>query len=287
MRDRVDAALVGDELGGVRLVRPDHRGDSEQEPAEGQRGDAEPDDRQVIPQEERHRATTLPIFEKRSQRGSAAGDVVRGTSRPTPRRRGGCARRWPWSRRAAPPGRRPATRSCSAPPSASQRRTIVSVASGWNCVARMRPPRMSCGPTSVLASTSKPSGTVNTSSCHSIHGPLGDVGRVELVPADLRAVGAADRAAEGVRQHLGAEADRQQRDVPPDDLADEGRLGLDERGGLRPVHVPLRPERQHEVDPVERRPPLGVLAVALGEGVAAARAGGGRRTRSRSRWRCR
>ena len=39
-------------------------------------------------------------------------------------------------------------------------------------------------------------------------------------------------------------------------------------GGLRAVDVPLRPERQHEVDAVERRPPLGVLAVALGEGVA-------------------
>ena len=133
----------------------------------------------------------------------------------------------------------------------------------------MRPPRINCGPTSVLASTSKPSGTVNTSSCHSIHGPLATSGPSSSYHPISGSVGAADGAAEGMRQDLGAEADRQQRDVPLDDVAHQRGLGLDQRGRLRPVDVPLRPERQDEVDPVERRPPLGVLAVALGEDVAA------------------
>ncbi len=53
----------------------------------------------------------------------------------------------------------------------SQDASIVSVHSGWNCVPTTRPPRTSCGPLSVRASTSKPSGTLNTSSCHSTHGP--------------------------------------------------------------------------------------------------------------------
>ena len=40
-------------------------------------------------------------------------------------------------------------------------------------------------------------------------------------------------------------------------------------GGLRPVHVPLRAERQDELDAVEARPAVGILPDALDEGVAA------------------
>ena len=106
-------------------------------------------------------------------------------------------------------------------------------------------------------------------------------------PPDLRRRRPADRAAEGVGQHLGAEADPEQRDAALDDVAHQRRLGLDERGGLRAVDVPLRAQRQHELDAVERRPVGGVLALALGEREAAARATGSRRTRRRSRRRSR
>jgi hypothetical protein len=71
-----------------------------------------------------------------------------------------------------------------------------------------------------------------------------------------------------VGQHLGAEADRQQRDVPSDDLADEGRLGVDQRSDVGPIDVPLRAEREHQLHAFEARPGGGILPDALDEGVA-------------------
>ena len=52
------------------------------------------------------------------------------------------------------------------------------------------------------------------------------------------------------------------------DPAHERRLGLDQRGDLGPVHVPLGAEREHELDAVEAGPVVGRLPVQLGEGVA-------------------
>ena len=76
-----------------------------------------------------------------------------------------------------------------------------------------------------MARTSNPSGTVNTSSCHSIHGPPATSGAPASGTGSYQPIsGTVDRldgAAEGVRQDLGAEADRQQRDLAGDDLADE------------------------------------------------------------------
>ena len=68
--------------------------------------------------------------------------------------------------------------SSSAPPPAHHRASIDSVASGWNCVAKLRPSRHACGPTALRAISSAPAGTVTTSECHCSHGPVGDHRRV-------------------------------------------------------------------------------------------------------------
>ena len=86
-----------------------------------------------------------------------------------------------------------------------------------------------------------------------------------FVPADLGTLRPTDTAAERVRQHLGPEADGQERDLSGDDRADVGRLGFHEVRRLGPVDVPLRPEREHEVDAGEVGPVPRLLAVSLGE----------------------
>ena len=45
----------------------------------------------------------------------------------------------------------------------AQRRIIVSVASGWNCVQKLRSIRHACGPTALRASSWAFAGTVTTS----------------------------------------------------------------------------------------------------------------------------
>ena len=57
----------------------------------------------------------------------------------------------------------------------------------------------------------------------------------------------------------------EQRDLTADDVADEGRLGRHEAGRLGSVHVPLRAERQDEIDAVEHRPVTRLLPVRLRE----------------------
>ena len=132
-------------------------------------------------------------------------------------------------------------------------------------------PRISCGPTSLRASTSKPAGAVNTSSCHSIHGPAatGGPSTATVDPADLRR---RRRLTVPPRAWASTWAPKQ---IPSsgiaalDDVAHQRRLGLDRRRRLRSVDVPLRAQREHELDAVERRPAGGVLALALGEREAA------------------
>ena len=93
------------------------------------------------------------------------------------------------------------------------------------------------------------------------------VGR-QLQPPDLRRRRAGHRAAERVGEHLGAEADGDQRDLGGHGGPHEGGLGIDELGRRRLVHVPFRSQREHELHAVEPRPAVGMLAVQLRERVA-------------------
>jgi hypothetical protein len=65
----------------------------------------------------------------------------------------------------------PKLSSSAAPSPEVQRTSIDSVASGWNCVAKLRPTRHACGPTSLRANSSACGGTVTASECHCSHGP--------------------------------------------------------------------------------------------------------------------
>ena len=133
------------------------------------------------------------------------------------------------------------------------------------------PVRINCGPASVRASSSKPSGTVNASSCHSSHGPPAGTSDAVTSRSNQPISGsghAGHGAAESVGEHLRTEADGDQRPRLGDHAGGQRRLGLDQLGRLGAVDVPLGSERQHEVDAVEIRPPIRVLTVALGECVA-------------------
>jgi hypothetical protein len=99
-------------------------------------------------------------------------------------------------------------------------------------------------------------------------GELGGVsgrGALEVDPSDLGSRRAHDDAAEGLGEHLGAEADPEDRLTALVGRPQQRRLGRHERRGPLPVHVPARSERHQKLGPVERRPAVRALPGQLDE----------------------
>ena len=127
--------------------------------------------------------------------------------------------------------------------------------------------RSAAARTASSASTSKPSGTVNTSSCHSIHGPAATGGAPGSSAGSYHPISGcgrpADRRRRGRATSTWAPKQMPSSGMPrPTTSRTSAASAATEAGRLGSVDVPLRAERQHEVDAVELRPVGRLLPVA-------------------------
>src|SRR4026208_1610195 len=157
--------------------------------------------------------------------------------------------------------------SSALPPSLlAQRRIMVSVASGWNCVQKLRRSRHACGPTALLAISSAGGGPGAAAEPPRLrtdraprdlvggrwHGddvvvplhprPLGDhLGQItdHRMPTDLGFTRPFHRAPERVRHDLIAVADSEDRYAAFVRVAGQRCFGSHGVGDVRPVDTPL------------------------------------------------